>query len=242
MYNTYWKYCEVLHTHTHILFLHTSFVTSKISPSLTPSLPPSLPPSLLSLSPSPSLPPSLPLSFPSLPPSSSPPSLPPLLYTALTVKMRCVISTSCTTPRTTVVHWPRMTAGTLHPHTLTSHPSPSSHPHRGHTITTHTWEVTTWRTRKLRSSKTPLQKPITSSKKETTSPGSDTDKYDYVCPSPVPPGPVPSQCPEATPTNQPNKDKEEKLQIVLANDWPFNGVDAPHVEAETGRGGGFGVR
>ena len=143
----------------------------------------------------------------------------------------------------TVVHWPRMTAGTLHPHTLTSHPLPVLPPSQGaHHHHSH-MGGDDLADEEIEIIEDTTPKPITSPEKETTSPGSDTDKYDYVCPSPVPPGPVPSQCPEATPTNQPNKDKEEtseKLQIVLANDWPFNGVDAPHVEAETGRGGALG--
>jgi peptidylamidoglycolate lyase len=47
---------------------------------------------------------------------------------------------------------------------------------------------------------------------------------------------------ETAPTNQEAGGKEgDKLyNIVLADDWPFNGISDPHVEAETGRGGALG--
>jgi peptidylamidoglycolate lyase len=93
--------------------------------------------------------------------------------------------------------------------------------------------------------------PITSPGKETTSPSLSRGKVDkvieeedhYMCPSPIPPGPVPAQCVKTTPTNQGAGGKEGEgtlYNIVLADDWPFNGISDPHVEAETGRGGALG--
>ena len=93
--------------------------------------------------------------------------------------------------------------------------------------------------------------PITSPGTETTSPslsrGKDNqvieEEDNYVCPSPIPPGPVPAHCVETTPTNQGAGGKKGDgplYNIVLADDWPFNGISDPHVEAETGRGGALG--
>ena len=68
---------------------------------------------------------------------------------------------------------------------------------------------------------------------------------DYLCPSSIPPNKVPSWCPQATPTN-PAKEEETSspdditLDLVLAEDWLYNGIDYPHVDAETGRDGGLG--
>ena len=90
--------------------------------------------------------------------------------------------------------------------------------------------------------------PITSSNIEITSSPSplfpeknaENDKDEYVCPSPIPPGPVPPQCEKTTPTNQPTASDELLYSVTLASDWPFNGVDNPHVDVETGRGRALG--
>jgi hypothetical protein len=101
--------------------------------------------------------------------------------------------------------------------------------------------------------------PITSSSNVPTSPVSEDGSErggmeelldDYLCPSSIPPVNGPSRCPQTTPTNLEEGEgltgKEESnaddiaLNLVLAEDWPFNGVDYPHVDAETGRGGGLG--
>lgn len=79
------------------------------------------------------------------------------------LKMKCVISTSCTTRRMTVVHLPKRTAGTQLLLSFTSLPSLSSHPHRPHTlttITTHSWAPPPTTTKSKSSFRTPLHHQI----------------------------------------------------------------------------------
>ena len=90
--------------------------------------------------------------------------------------------------------------------------------------------------------------------------GSETKEEvdDYICPSSVPPvGTSSSPCVRTTPTARPvtptvpgEKGEGEadsgsmfpdgEFDMVPAKDWPFNGVDQPRVDAETGRGGALG--
>ena len=104
---------------------------------------------------------------------------------------------------------------------------------------------------------------ITSPDDDTTSsipPGVGED--DYICPSPVPPGPVPSQCQQNGNENDGMKNGNNRMEngdedlksgngkedledvvswdIDLAGDWPFNGVDYPQVDSDTGMGGALG--
>ena len=88
--------------------------------------------------------------------------------------------------------------------------------------------------------------PITSSDTETTSSrgknNNEEEEDNYVCLTPIPPGPVPAHCTNTTPTNQEPTagSSKEEYSIVLDASWPFNGINDPHVDAETGRGGALG--
>lgn len=105
---------------------------------------------------------------------------------------------------------------------------------------------------------TPVDVTTSPTLPEATNDNGDETKDDYICPSSAPPvGVSSSPCLVTTPTAQPitptisgkkgegdidsgSMFPDGKFDVVPAEDWPFNGVDQPIVDAETGRGGALG--
>lgn len=88
--------------------------------------------------------------------------------------------------------------------------------------------------------------PITSFDDKTTSSSLPDDENrvqdedgDYMCPSPIPPGPA-SQCMKNGNGDSVDGDDITSLDIALDDKWPYNGIDYPQFDIVTGMVGALG--